>query len=474
MANNSQKRVLLLNPPASKKYLRDCFCSKLSSGAYYWQPSDLAVLSGILNKNFNLFVIDAIIEKKSLPYITNFIKKHEIDIVISLIGSASINQDLVTLKSIKGSCNCYIAVSGDIVLDEPEKTFGKWDFIDAMITDFTSMEIISFLNAIPNNKKKYLGINYRNNLNQIIVNHQNQKTKIISFPSPRHDLFPLKQYQLPFFDNQGVATVSSSFGCPYSCDFCVLGTQPFLYRSTKDVVKEIKNLTTIGVKQFIFRDPLFEANINRAKEICQAIIDNNLKVYWSCNSRVDTVLRDPNLLPLMKQAGCTMILFGVESGTNSILKSVNKRINISKIKKAFSACQKHQIPTSGYFILGLPEDNSTTIKNTINLAIELNPSFAVFSYLSPDYKTKLREQLTKQKIITDSTGQQYNRGGGKNTAMPSKYLTSSEIEKYQKFAFRKYYLRWGYLKVHIWRFLTPKHIFVIIKEFISLAKKYFI
>lgn len=469
-----KRRILLLNPPAPRKYLRDFYCSKLSSGAYYWQPSDLTVLSGVLNKSFYIYVIDAIAENKKLPDILKIIARKKIKTIISLIGTATLQEDLSTLKTLKEKHQCFIAVSGDIVLGDTKEIFQKWPFIDALITDFTSCEINSFFKSTQRSTKRYFGINYRNNSGKLIIGPEKPNVGLISLPLPRHDLFPLKRYRLPFFDNQGVATISSSFGCPFNCDFCVLGTQTYRYRSPESIVEEIEMIFSLGIKQFIFRDPLFEANLKRAKEICHGIISHNLKINWSCNSRVDTILKDLNLLPLMKQAGCEMILFGVESGSEQVLKDVNKRINISQIKKAFSVCHNLQISTSGYFIIGLLKDTPKTVCKTIDFAIELDPDFAVFSYPSPDYRTKLRQQLANSKLINLSLVNSFDRGGSKNNAISTKYLTSEEIIKWQKNAFFKFYFRWDYIKKHFWQYLKPNRINITFSEFYYLVKNYLI
>jgi radical SAM superfamily enzyme YgiQ (UPF0313 family) len=176
----------------------------------------------------------------------------------------------------------------------------------------------------------------------------------------------------------------------------------------------------------------------------------------------------------MKKAGCTMILFGVESGSNRILKSINKKINLKTIKNTFSLCNKLKIPTSGYFIIGLPEDTQNSIIKTINFAIKLNPNFAVFSYPSPDFRTKLRQKMIEDNLLNQDKNIHFDRGGGNNSAIATKHLSSEQIEYFQKLAFKKFYFRWKYFQAHAWKFLTPDRISVIINEFLSMIKNYYL
>lgn len=468
-----KKKVLLLNPPAPKRFIRDLYCSKLSSGAYYWEPADLIILSALLKDDFYLEVIDAIAENKSFEETLEKIKKERFDIVISLIGSASLGNDLKFLKTLKKKNNLFLAVSGDVALGEAEKVLKRWSFIDACFLDFASPQITKFLThqMNPQKNQQYGGIIYRNKKGQIIPEKTLLTSAIFEIPIPRHELFPLRKYQLPFFNDNGVATIISSLGCPFKCTFCFSGTLPFRYRSTKSIIKEIKYLISLGIKQFAFRDPLFEANIGRAKEICQLLIKNDLKVHWCCNSRVDTILKDKSLLPIMSKAGCRMILFGVESGDDKILNSVNKGINTFQTKTAFEACRKNEIGTSAYVIIGLPEDDGGTIQKTINFTKKLNPDFAIFSVPSPDYRTELRKYLITQGVVENDINE-FDRGGSKKNAIESRHLTAKEILEWQKRAFREFYLRPSYIFTHLPLFLKPRQIKITIKELINLIKNY--
>lgn len=466
------QKILLINPPAQKHFIRDLYCSKLASGSYYWEPVDLSVLSGILDKDFLLKAVDCIVENINHHEVLKLIKKEKFDIIISLIGSATLSDDLNFLNEVKKIYNPCIAISGDVVLGEAIKVLGKWNFIDVCITDFTSGDIPVFFKKFKGgNIGTFHGIAYRSK-NKIIGDiKEKQNSLLLSLPTPRHDLFPLKKYYLPFFNGSGVAEIVSSLGCPFKCTFCISGTLPFRYRPPREVIKEIKYLTALGIKQIAFRDPLFEGNLKRAKQICELIIKEKLKINWCCNSRVDTILIDKNLLPLMAIAGCKMILFGVESGDDKVLKSVNKRISITQTEKAFTACRKNKIGTSAYVIIGLPEDNNETIQKTIDFTKKLTPDFAIFSIPSPDYRTEIRKYFISENKIQD-TIMEFDRGGGKDNAFSTNNLKADEIINWQKKAFRQFYFRQGYILSHLTDFLSPSRIKITIRELMSLIINY--
>lgn len=466
-------KILLLNPPGKKRYIRDLYCSKISAGFYYWQPADLLLVGAHLQKDFTIQCIDAIIERFTPLETLRRIRQNKYDAVISLIGSASLHEDLEFLRKIKAQTHCLILVSGDIVTDRQNKILETWPFIDALITDFSTPEILSFLRHFPDpDVRPYKLIAYR--LGQRII-HQTGDYQGGEFeiPLPPHHLFKLNHYELPFFQRRGVATVLGALGCPFQCSFCISGTMPLKIRRVANLILELKYLHSLGITEISFRDPLFEANPAHTKELCQEMIKAKLPLHWCCNSRVDTVIRDPELIPLMKKAGCFMVNFGVESGNDTILKSINKGITRYQIKKAFRACKRNKISTCGYFIIGLPEDNAASIRQTIKFAQELDPAYAVFSIPSPDYRTKLRKYFLEQGLIENRIVQ-FDRGGGAGAMGGTKSLTKKEVWAWQQRAFRQFYFRPRYILKRLPEINNPYKLKIVFQELRSLIHNYFV
>ena len=120
--------------------------------------------------------------------------------------------------------------------------------------------------------------------------------------------------------------------------------------------------STYGIRHIMFVDDLFTASRKRTTELCELIIANGLKMTWSCASRVDVV--KPDLLHLMRQAGCWEISFGLESGSNELLQQMDKSADLERSREALEWTHRAGIRSKGLFMLGYPGETPETIAKT--------------------------------------------------------------------------------------------------------------
>jgi anaerobic magnesium-protoporphyrin IX monomethyl ester cyclase len=120
-----------------------------------------------------------------------------------------------------------------------------------------------------------------------------------------------------------------------------------------------------GVNVISFFDNCFAANRKRVKEICEKILERNLKIYWICLTRVDNIV-DSEILQIMRKAGCLGICFGIESGSPAILQNINKKCNIAQAKKAIQMTKKSGIKALTFYIVGNHGETDQTIRETID------------------------------------------------------------------------------------------------------------
>lgn len=152
--------ILLLNPPGDKIYLRDYYCSKISKADYILHPVDLYILSGILYQKHNLYVIDAIVERLSEDECFDRIMKLDLDAIVFLTGQVSYEKDFRFMERVKeAKKDIKIIGTGDIFMEEGEKRLEEYRFLDAILLDFTTDDILKYLdgeeadNIIYNNHK---------------------------------------------------------------------------------------------------------------------------------------------------------------------------------------------------------------------------------------------------------------------------------------------------------------------------------
>lgn len=213
------------------------------------------------------------------------------------------------------------------------------------------------------------GLIYRRNGEAVLTAPSVTPNELDELPFPAWDLLPdfPKAYPLAIYDYPAgpVATIAASRGCPFHCKFCdtsTFGARVRFY-SPQKVFEMMKYLNTRwGVKHVLFVDDLFLASRLRTTEICNLIVASGLKMTWSCAARVDTVR--PDLLDLMKRAGCWQISFGLETGSDEMLQKMDKCARVAKSEQAVEWTNAAGIRVKGLFMLGYPGETSESIEMT--------------------------------------------------------------------------------------------------------------
>lgn len=196
----------------------------------------------------------------------------------------------------------------------------------------------------------------------------------------------------------------TSRGCPWACTFCGAETtwgRGFRGHSVEYVVDQMEMaVNKLPVKMIQVKDDTFTANAKRAKAICQEIRRRGLNFLWSCDTRVDVLSED--LLLEMRLAGCQRLSLGVESGSNTILKNIDKKIDADTIVRATEMAKSYGIQVRHYMMLGNRGETLETFHETLEFLERAAPHQYVFSCLSifpgtRDFDRAEREGwLTKQ------------------------------------------------------------------------------
>ncbi len=182
--------------------------------------------------------------------------------------------------------------------------------------------------------------------------------------------------------------IITSRGCPGECTFCSTPNfwgRNIRFRNPRNIIEEIELLhKNYGLSYFVFSDDTFTCNKKRTIEICKLIIEKGLKITWDCRSRVNFI--DEEQLTWMKKAGCISISYGVESGSERILKNINKHITIDQIIKASKITKKLGLQLAFFLIVGSPGENEESIQETINLLKLTKPHKVLIAImnLTPD------------------------------------------------------------------------------------------
>ena len=217
-------------------------------------------------------------------------------------------------------------------------------------------------------------------------------------PFPARHLLPNQSY-IEFGRKKygyAITTVMSTRGCPYECEFCsnVIFGGSYRERSAKNVVDEIEQALATGYDRISFADDVFTLHQKRVLEICAEIKQRGLNFYWECLARVDSV--DDATYVEMYQAGCRRVYFGIESGDDTILKLMNKKITAAEARHAVIAAHQAGLQVGAFFILFYPGETNQTVLNTLRYATSLPLDYLGLTMPYPLPGTALYERVKGQ------------------------------------------------------------------------------
>ncbi len=218
-----------------------------------------------------------------------------------------------------------------------------------------------------------------------------------SLPMPAYDLLPsLDPYFVTAPAGKPFTILYTSKGCPFKCSFCTVAGTKWRPRSADSLLDELRFLKRqYGIKTVSFFDETFTLDRKRVLAICSAMESEELKVRWYCNTR--THLVDEELLKIMYHAGCRGISFGVESGSQKILDSSSKCTKVDQARNAILWSKKAGIKVFASFIIGLPGEDWSTVKETIAFVRRTLPTSAEFNVAVPYPGTELYESAVGSK-----------------------------------------------------------------------------
>jgi len=434
---NKMKKILLINPPGKKKYIRGYFCSQTTKAYYFPAPVDLVVLSGWLSREYDVFLIDAINRDLGVEECLEKMAGMEPDAVISLCGMVSWEEDAAFFSNFYSLHKVPIVGIGDVFLEDPFSSLKEHEWLSAVVTDFTNDDILAFLRG---DFDSIRSMTYRRGTDIVCRKVSAGDTEFF-IPLPKHELFIDAGYWYPFVYNRRYSVMLTDFACPYHCQFCVMGTFPYKYRNLENIFEEFDALFKLKIRDILFMDQSFGAVRSRNRDLYQGMIKKGYGFRWVCFSRVDLV--DKETLALMKQAGCHTIIFGVESASDKILKQYGKGYTRAQVEQTFRFCRELGIRTVGTFILGLPEDTHDSCVETINFACRLKCDFVSFNFAFPRTRTELSKRMFEQNLVADKAD--FSDQSGLDMTIKTYALSSEDLVRIRRYAVRRFYLRPGYL-----------------------------
>ena len=379
-----------------------------------------------------------VLDLLSAHYSTDKIDRRLARFKPDVIGVTSVTMNfplaVQTLQYCKRKAPEAVAVmGGPHVTFTAEETLRKYPEVDIVVRGEGEETMRELVRALEHGEslERVRGLSFRRNGETVKTGDRPFIADLDALPMPDRTLFPLSRYlamRVP-------VSVLSSRGCPMDCSFCVgyrMTGRKGRFRDPLKVVDEIEASRGLGFEEVCIDDDLFTRKRSHVFPICDEILRRGLEMNLYIFARVDTV--DEPLLKKLREAGCRMICFGLESGNQKVLDLAHKRATPEKARRAVDLCKEVGISPLGSFILGLPGETRETMEETISFAQSLGIPYG-FHLLSPFPGTRVRERASEfgLKILNDD----WSLYDADHAVTETEGVSAAEVQSFAKSFFGK-------------------------------------
>lgn len=425
-------------------------------------PLGLAYLGAVLRqqKGAGVCIIDANCEELSNEETAHRVLASNPDVVGVTITTPLLNNAQLIINLIREQANIPIIVGGPHPTIMPDETLkaGGINIVVRGEGEKTIEELYRYFLG-EQSLESISGISYVRDGKMIHNESRQPSQNLDELPFPAWELLPVRSYRSEVRKTSYSLPVMTSRGCPFDCIFCYKGVFGTRYRprSPQSVAAEWEYLVkTMEVDEISVVDDNFTLDTARVTEICDLIIERNLVVPWTTPNGIRAKPASLELFTKMKEAGCYRVYFGVESGDQTVLDFVGKKVTTEEIRTAFRLARQAGLETGAFFMLGNLSETEQTMDKTLKFAVELEPDYAQFTIATPYPGTKMYETIQNEgRFLFDSWEElaSYDRA-----VFIHQHLTPELINRKYRQAFRNFYFRPSFIIRHLRKLRTRKDI----------------
>lgn len=403
-------------------------------------PLGLALLSAIWDgQGHQSQIIDAAALKLSIPEIVSRIQP-DTDYIGLTATTPEISSAIAIARGIREKFHDMKIVMGGVHPTVFHEDLVRYRFCDMVVRNegeafITELAGGTPLHLIPN-------LTWRNQQGEIIINPDaSTYVELDKLHFPAYDKLPMHLYH----STPGAARRQPSIGmvttrgCPGHCTFCFSGMfgSRIRFMSPPRIIEHIELLQKkYGIREISFYDDTFTAHQKNVADLCRLMIEKKIGLSWSCFARIDTVT--PELLLLMKKAGCHQIMYGFETPDETILKNIDKRTAPEQFQNAIRWTRAAKINIRGAFMLGNPGETETGLQKTIDYAKKADIQLAVFNITTPYPGTAMYNTFLQKDSLLHQNWDLYNLG---EPVLKLDTVSEEVVKQYYYKSYREFYLR---------------------------------
>ena len=447
-------RITILNPSFGEDFVRVARWSAKSRGRVQRHPEYLLIAAQILiDDGHDVQFVEAAARNFTPEESFQIAEDFKPDLLVIHATTPSIYNDIEQARILKERTKCNVAFVGQHITAEPDNTFqiaqGAVDYLLRREYDYSLRDLAKGLEP-----SQILGMSWQDG-ERVVHNPNAPAVDVNQLPFPAWQLIEPEWYpdggkKFPFL------TLITGRGCNNACSFCRDPQLMYGYRlrnrTAKLVVDEMEHDLKIHpqIREIMFETDTFAADKEHVTKVCTEIIERgiNKKISWSCNMRVNT---DLELLPVMRKAGCRMLMTGFEFGYNEGLRAIRKGgVSVDMARKYAQRANRLGFTIHGCFMIGAPGETGETARKTINFAKALPLDTVQITGVAAYPGTTLYQWAKENNYLRANDWREWlNPAQEQRTLLSYPQLSSQQIDELIDTGLKEFYLR----PKQIWRML---------------------
>ncbi|HSW50614.1 MAG TPA: radical SAM protein [Bryobacteraceae bacterium] len=346
-------RIALVNPPLARRYTVGLD-----------EPLAIEYLAAQVQDSHDVMLADGMALGLTVEECAQLVVDWEPDLVgisLTFTGAwSTVRQLLETIRALRPSVATVLGGNTATFLAGELAALPSVDYVVKGEGDNTFRELVQALDAgIP--PAGVAGLCWTENGTLVDTGVRPLEEDVDRFPLPARNLLPLAEHYRK--------VILSARGCPYGCIYCSTSAfwqRRFRTRSVDSILAEARTLLSDpALDYFSFADDCFTLSERRVLNICDGLDRMGHALTWSCTGRIETIAE--GMLRRMAETGCRHIFFGVESGSDAVLKSIGRKYSAADVVRVYTLCLRHGIQPSFSYIVGLPSEREADRRATLDL-----------------------------------------------------------------------------------------------------------
>lgn len=456
-------KAIFINPPFKAEYgkfARENRSAAITRSGTLYYPLWLIYAAAVCEKDgFDVEFLDAPASPLNEEQSMEWLKSHGADetrLFVLDTSTPSIYSDIAFGEMLKGLYpDAFVMLVGTHPSALPEETINFCKKIDALARhefDYIVRDVARALRD-GNNPLEVRGLTYRDSNQEIVSNPDYPYiTDMDSLPFAAEFIKKHLNHLDYFFAASAYPEIQifTGRGCPARCAFCVypqtMHGHAYRVRSVENVIEEVEYIRDNfpDVKEIVIEDDTFTVDKKRTMMFCDEMIKRGLnkRFRWLCNARVNL---DYETMKHMKEAGCKLLIPGIESGSQEILNNIRKGTTLEQVRRYVSDAKRAGLAVHACYMVGNKGETRETMRQTLDLALELNTDTAQFYPLLPFPGTAEWKWYKDAGYIQGGYEDYVKEDGTINSLVNLPGISSDDMVEFCDSARKQYYWRPRYI-----------------------------